>query len=84
VARMGRFPMPQIDNSSCCPFGHGDATGTHMIFECCDRHHDWRSLCTFAIVIGTRVGAWVGKRARVVGGIILLAMAARILVSHIG
>jgi putative Mn2+ efflux pump MntP len=41
-------------------------------------------MCTFAIVIGTRVGAWVGKRPRVVGGIILLALAARILVSHIG
>jgi putative Mn2+ efflux pump MntP len=42
------------------------------------------AMCTFAIVIGARVGAWVGKRAQVVGGIILLAIAARILVSHIG
>jgi putative Mn2+ efflux pump MntP len=42
------------------------------------------AMCMFAILIGARVGPWVGKRAQVVGGIILLAIAARILVSHIG
>jgi manganese efflux pump family protein len=40
-------------------------------------------ICITAIFVGGRVGVWLGKRAQLIGGIILLLIAARIVIAHI-
>jgi manganese efflux pump family protein len=41
------------------------------------------AVCLTAIFVGGRVGAWLGRRAQLIGGVILLLIAARIVISHI-
>lgn len=41
-------------------------------------------LCVAGVMIGSRVGVGIGKRAEVAGGIILLGIGVRILVDHVG
>jgi putative Mn2+ efflux pump MntP len=36
-----------------------------------------------AIMVGSRVGAWMGKRAQLAGGIVLLLVGVRIVISHL-
>jgi putative Mn2+ efflux pump MntP len=40
-------------------------------------------MCVLAIVGGNRVGGWMGKRAQLVGGVVLLLIGVRIVLSHI-
>ncbi len=41
------------------------------------------AVCLAAIFVGARTGDWLGKRAQLIGGVILLLIAARIVISHI-
>ena len=40
-------------------------------------------MCVLAIVGGNRLGGWLGKRAQLVGGIVLILIGVRIVISHI-
>ena len=40
-------------------------------------------MCVLAIMGGHRVGGWMGNRAQVVGGVILLLIGVRIVISHL-
>lgn len=39
-------------------------------------------MCVLAIVGGNRIGGWLGKRAQWVGGIVLILIGVRIVISH--
>lgn len=41
------------------------------------------AVCLTAIFVGCRVGAWLGRRAQLLGGVVLLIIAARILITHL-
>jgi manganese efflux pump family protein len=42
------------------------------------------AVCVVGVMIGSRVGVGIGKRAEVAGGIVLLGIGFRILIDHVG